>query len=168
MKALCLVAHPDDCVIFAYSFIHNHPEYNWTVCYLTYTESDARGQEFVNFWSRRNIETQFLGYVDDWHDIENNQLSFDEESAWNDIQLVMTGQDLVLTHDRQGDYGHIHHEFVSCATASHPNRITFAGPGKGTVKYSIEPGVYALDELPLHRDIIASFHPHIHLNEYTI
>jgi LmbE family N-acetylglucosaminyl deacetylase len=37
MKALCLVAHPDDCVIFAYSYIYNHPEHNWTIGYLTYT-----------------------------------------------------------------------------------------------------------------------------------
>jgi len=42
MKALCLVAHPDDCVIFAYSYIYNHPEMSWTICYLTYTEQAER------------------------------------------------------------------------------------------------------------------------------
>lgn len=168
MKALCMVAHPDDCVIFAYGFIHNHPEYEWTICYLTYTEQDARGREFADFWQRRNIKTKFLGYVDDWHDIENKQISFDTESAWIDIQSAIAGEDLVLTHNTEGEYGHLHHVFVNQASANHPNRVTFAGPGQGTVKYSIEPGIYSSDELPMHRDIIFGFHPHIHTNEYTL
>ena len=168
MKAVCVVAHPDDCVIFAYSFIHNHPEYQWTICYLTYTAVDPRGQEFVNFWSKRNCKTKFLGYVDDWHDIENKRISFDKDAAQADIQLVIVDYDLVLTHDAEGDYGHIHHVFVNQAAGNHTNLVTFAGPGQGTVKYTIEPGVYSLDEFPLHRDIVAGFHPITHTNEYKL
>jgi LmbE family N-acetylglucosaminyl deacetylase len=168
MNAMVIVAHPDDCVIFAYSFIHNHPEYSWTICYLTYCETDPRGQEFVKFWNRRGITTQFLGYLDDWHDIENKRISFDESCAKADIQNIIADQDLILTHNEQGDYGHLHHVFVNQATASHPNRITFAGPGQGTVKYTIESGVYSLSELPMHQEIIAAFHPIIHTNEYKL
>lgn len=168
MKAMCVVAHPDDCVIFAYSFIHAHPQYDWTVCYLTYTASNPRGAEFFNFWTKRNIKTKFLGYVDDWHDIENGRISFDEDSAWADIQSAIADQDLILTHNAEGDYGHIHHVFVNRATANHPNIITFAGPGQGTVKYTIEPGVYSLAELPLHQDVVAGFHPNVHTNEYKL
>ena len=168
MKAVCVVAHPDDCVIFAYSFIHNHPEYQWTICYVTYTAADSRGQEFVNFWNKRNCKTKFLGYVDDWHDIENKHISFDEELARADIQSTIADYDLVLTHNAQGDYGHIHHVFVNQAAGGHPNLVTFAGPGQGTVKYTIEPGVYSLDEFPLHRDIVAGFHSTTHTNEYTL
>ena len=39
-----IVAHPDDCVIFALSYIYNHPEHKWTIGYLTYTAQDPRGQ----------------------------------------------------------------------------------------------------------------------------
>jgi LmbE family N-acetylglucosaminyl deacetylase len=127
MKAMCVVAHPDDCVIFAYSFMHAHPQYEWTVCYLTYTKNDARGLEFFNFWNRRSIKTRFLGYQDDWHDIQNDRISFDEDSARKDLQLAIADQDLILTHNEQGDYGHLHHVFVNQATSDHPNRITFAG-----------------------------------------
>jgi len=165
---MCVVAHPDDCVIFAYSFIHNHPEYEWTICYLTYMQSDPRGQEFSNFWFRRNIKTKFLGYLDDWHDIENKCISFDENCAKADIQKSIADQDLILTHNEQGDYGHLHHIFVNQATAGHPRRVTFAGPGQGTVKYSVESGVYNLDELPMHREVIAGFHSTTHTNEYYI
>jgi LmbE family N-acetylglucosaminyl deacetylase len=168
MNAICVVAHPDDCVIFAYSFIHNHPEYKWTICYLTYTDWSDRGCELANFWQRRNIPCIFLGYVDDYHDIENKQISFNVEQADREIKNIIKGYTLVLTHDNEGDYGHLHHAFVNQATLDHPHRVTFAGPGQGTVKYSIEPGVYTLDELPMHRDIIASFHPKTHTNEYTL
>lgn len=168
MKAMAMVAHPDDCVIFAYSFMHNHPEYSWTVCYLTYTESDSRGKEFAEFWRRRNVAVKFLGYQDNWHDIENNKISFDEQSARQDIQRIIADQDLVLTHDQNGDYGHIHHKFVNNCTHGHACRVTFAGPGKGTVKYSVKPGTYSLDELPLHKNVIAGFHTLDHTNEYTV
>ena len=75
MKALCLVAHPDDCVIFGYSYIYNHPEYDWTVAYLTYQAHEPRAQEFITFWGKRNIPVRFLGFVDDWHDQEQQQLT---------------------------------------------------------------------------------------------
>lgn len=168
MKAICMVAHPDDCVIFAYSFIHNHPEYTWTICYLTYTSDDSRGQEFVKFWNKRGIETKFLGYIDDWHDIENERISFNEDGAYTEIQSTILDYDLVLTHNAEGEYGHIHHVFVNRATAIHNNQVTFAGPGQGTVKYTIEPGVYSLDEFPLHKEIVAGFHSVVHTNEYKL
>ena len=164
MKAIAMVAHPDDCVIFAYSYIHNHPEYAWTICYLTYCEWQA--QEFRQFWNRRNIPTIFLGYRDDYRDIENKRISFDVAQAQREIGNIISNYDLVLTHDENGDYGHLHHVFVNQATAGHPCRVTFAGPGSGTVKYSVEPGAYSLDELPLHRDVIAGFHSNTHTNEY--
>jgi hypothetical protein len=168
MKAVAMVAHPDDCVIFAYSYIHNHPEYAWTVCYLTYTESDARGQEFATFWSQRNVATKFLGYVDDWHDIENQRISFNEHCACQDIELAIADQDLLLTHDENGDYGHIHHVFVNRCTVGHPQRVTFAGPGRGNVKYSVPADMYSLDELPMHKEIIKEFHKQGHQNEYIV
>ena len=77
MKAMAMVAHPDDCVIFAYSFIHHYPQFDWTVCYLTYTEHDARGCEFAKFWRARGVATNFLGYIDDYHDLETGVCSFD-------------------------------------------------------------------------------------------
>ena len=167
MKAVTVVAHPDDCVIFAYSYMHNHPEYAWTIVYLTYAEWEPRAQEFRQFWNRRNVTTIFLGYRDNYRDIENKKISFDEIQAAQEIASIITDYDLVLTHNKDGDYGHLHHVFVNQCTVSHPHRVTFAGPGQGTVKYFIEPGVYSLDELPMHREIIQSFHQISHTNEYT-
>lgn len=166
MKALCLVAHPDDCVIFAYSYIYHHPEYEWTVGYLTYTEQEPRGFEFQKFWNQRNIPVVFLGFEDHWHDNEQKQLTrwrgTDAEAAcWN----LARDFDLVLTHDEHGDYGHIHHQLVYDSVKQHPNTVTFAPPGQGNT-YILPSTAYSLDELPLHKDIIAGFHSSTHKNSY--
>jgi LmbE family N-acetylglucosaminyl deacetylase len=166
MKAMAMVAHPDDCVIFAMGYIVNHPEYDWTVCYLTYTESHERGQEFTKFWNTRGVAVKFLGYLDQWNFVKNCPGDIDEELASRDIQSIIADQDLVLTHAEDGDYGHLHHVMVNRATQHHPHRVTFAAPGHGTVKYTVPADAYSLDELPLHQQIIAGFHLNTHINEY--
>jgi hypothetical protein len=169
MKAMAMVAHPDDCVIFAYSFMHHYKHFNWTLCYLTYTEHDARGHEFVNFWKSRGVETKFLGYIDDYHDLETGICSFNIAHATESIKKIIKDQDLILTHDHNGDYGHLHHQFINKVVCSNHNHVvTFAGVGQGNVKYTIEPGVYSLDEFPLHKDIVSSFHQLAHVNEYAV
>lgn len=166
---MALVAHPDDCVIFAYSFMHHYKHLDWTVCYLTYKETDDRGKEFAEFWSKRDIPTQFLGFRDDWNFVKEQQLGFNSTEATDAIEKVIKDQDLILTHDHNGDYGHIHHKFISNVVCnSYTPVVCFAGPGKGNVKYSIEADVYNLDEFPLHRDIVAGFHTGSHTNEYTV
>jgi LmbE family N-acetylglucosaminyl deacetylase len=164
---MALVAHPDDCVIFAYSYIHNHPEYEWTVCYLTYNEQDPRGQEFSDFWRRRGVQVKFLNHPDHWNTEKNCPGEIDFDTARRDIEQVVADQDLVLTHNADGEYGHPHHKLVHQASQNHPCRVLFAKFGDGNERYTIEPGVYSLDEFPLHRDIVSTFHTKLHVNEYT-
>lgn len=166
MKALCLVAHPDDCVIFGYSYIHNHPELAWNIGYLTYTADSERGAELAAFWQRRNIPSVFLGFVDDYHDQEQQQLlHWSSANAAAKCAELAAQYDLVLTHDEHGDYGHIHHQVVHDAVKHHSNLITFAKPGQGTT-YTVPPGTYTLDELPMHGEIVAGFHGTAHQNSY--
>jgi LmbE family N-acetylglucosaminyl deacetylase len=166
MKAMTMVAHPDDCVIFAYSYMHHHPKYTWTVCYLTYTERDPRGQEFLEFRRRRNVAVRFLGHLDQWNIEKNCPGKIDFVKAQQDIQQAISDQDLVLTHNSQGEYGHPHHVLVHLATTAHPRRVVFANPGEGTVRYSLDDSAYTLDEFPLHRAIVSGFHANGHVNEY--
>jgi LmbE family N-acetylglucosaminyl deacetylase len=166
MKALCMVAHPDDCVIFALSYIHNHPEISWHICYLTYCECEPRARELKEFWAKRNIPCIFLGYIDDYRDIENKKISFNEEQARREISNIIQPYDMVLSHDQEGDYGHIHHRLVHSAVKQHPNVVTFAPPGEGTVTLTVPPDTYTIDELPLHGEIVRGFHPITHQNDY--
>lgn len=168
MKALCLVAHPDDCVIFGYSYIHNHPEMDWAICYLTYCEWDPRGRELRDFWHKRGIACIFLGYKDDYRDIENKQISFNQDQARGEIGNIIKAYDLVLTHNQLGEYGHLHHVFVHDCAKDHPGLVTFADLDSGTVTYIVPPGTYDPAELPQHGDVIKTFFPDgIHRNNYT-
>lgn len=169
MKALCLVAHPDDCVIFAYSFIYNHAQLDWTVGYLTYTADSDRGQEFVKFWNQRNIATVFLGFKDHWHDNEQKKLlHWTQQQAVDACRKLSQDYDLVLTHDHNGDYGHIHHQVVHDSVADHPGLVTFARPETGTDTYQVPLSAYDPSELPLHADVIKGFHYDIHSNSYHV
>jgi LmbE family N-acetylglucosaminyl deacetylase len=166
VKALCLVAHPDDCIIFAYSYIHAHPEHTWSIGYLTYTAQDPRGAEMSAFWQRRNIDTVFLGFEDHWHDNEQKRFTcWDPEHARQACWNLANKYDLVLTHDEHGDYGHIHHRIVHDAVKHHPRLVTFAPPGQG-VTYTVPAGTYNISELPMHGEIVQGFHHNEHRNSY--
>lgn len=168
MNALCMVAHPDDCLIFGYSYIYNHPEHNWTMGYLTYTAQDPRGREIAAFWQRRNIPCVFLGYVDDYRDLESKKISFDTAAAAQDIRALAAKYDLVLTHDHNGDYGHLHHVFVHDCVQEHAGLVKFADLSGGTVTHTVPAGTYTWDELPQHQDIVRAFFPETyHRNNYT-
>jgi hypothetical protein len=169
MKALCMVAHPDDCVIFGYSFIYRYQKLDWTIGYLTYTEESPRGSEMAAFWRRRGIKTVFLGFEDDYADQQQQRLTrWSGNVARQRIQELAQGAELVLTHDAAGDYGHIHHQLVHNALANHENLVTFAPHGQGTNRLVIPPGVYDPSEMPTHSDIISSFHSMGHINEYVV
>lgn len=167
MKATAIVAHPDDCVIFAWSFIQHHPWLEWSVCYLTYQEHDDRAKELSQFWNDKNIPVHFLGYIDEHKDLETGRCSFDTNRASIDIRNHVANQAIVLTHDSKGDYGHLHHKFVhDVVAACHDRVVTFADNQSGNVEYFIENPDYS--SLQIHRDIVQSFHINGHRNRYLI
>jgi LmbE family N-acetylglucosaminyl deacetylase len=177
MKALCLVAHPDDCIIFGYGYIHAHPEHDWTIGYLTYTEQDPRGTEISQFWNRRGIKCVFLGFEDNanaierqlhtqWRDRRMRQRQWHNHEAEHACWNLACGYDLILTHNEDGDYGHLHHKLVYNSVAQHHRVIQFSQYREKTVTYTVPPDTYRLDEVPLHSEIIGSFHPVEHQNSY--
>lgn len=169
MKAACVVAHPDDCVIFALSLIQRLDWVSWRIIYVTYQSQDSRAREIEDFWHQRGIMTRFLGYRDDWHDIELGKCSFDTDSAAQDIARAISAADFVLTHDARGDYGHVHHQWVHSAV--HPHHaavITFAPPGAGTHSFAMDPDTVDLASLPLHAETIRSFHRNQWRNAYHV
>lgn len=166
MKALCLVAHPDDCVIFAYPYIYHHIHYAWTIAYLTHESKDDRAREMSQFWQRRGIDTVFLGFEDHYDDDQQKKFTrWLPESAVLACRDLAGQYDLVLTHDANGDYGHIHHKLVHEAVTNHLGLVTFSPPGQGT-KYILPQDAYSIDELPVHAHVIQAFHFGQHVNYY--
>ena len=157
MRAVALVAHPDDCVIFAWPFIEAHPEFTWEIVYLTYRPNDPRAREVTAYWTRRNVPVCFLGYTDTWLDMVREKISFNTEKAGIDINNAVEGVDLILTHNKDGDYGHIHHKFVNSAvTQNGIPKVYFASTFNYNKEYIVHEPVDAL-ELPLHRSVIEEF-----------
>lgn len=154
-RALCMVAHPDDCVIFAMPYIMNHRAYDWTIGYLTYTAHSDRGREIMAFWQRRGVDCVFLGFEDHWHDQEQQRFTrWDPTDAKSACQNLATQFDLVLTHAADGEYGHIHHVLVHEAVKTCDEIITFARPGTSHIRFSIDRSQLNLEELPMHRAVI--------------
>jgi hypothetical protein len=159
MKAVCLVAHPDDCIIFAYAFINHFKNYNWHIVYLTHEEYSPRGQEIRNFWNKRKIKTSFLGFNDNPEDTPKNQITFDKNLACDTMRQLVKDYDIILTHGMAGEYGHIHHKFIWQCLRNFPNLITFAYNRKIlSLAYTLPESTYDLAEVPLHADIIKLFH----------
>lgn len=164
-----MVAHPDDCVIFGWSFMYNQAHMHWTVAYLTYESSADRGRELASFWQRRGIPCVFLGHTDDHRDLATGRCSFDQNQARQQIQSLIADYDIVLTHDSQGDYGHLHHRFVhDCVVSVHARTITFAPITGSGMLFHVPSGGLDINELPLHAAIIRDFHQHQHANRYHV
>ena len=168
MKALCLVAHPDDCIIFAYPFIHHHPDYEWTICYLTYDELSGRGKEMLRFWNKRNVDVKFLQFEDNCNDRDTNEISFSTDDAKEVIISLVQDYDVVLTHNQHGDYGHIHHKFIYDCLDDHSNVITFADTNNCDIVYDLPVGTYTLSEIPIHAKAISKFHIIFHSCGYNL
>jgi len=172
MKAICVVAHPDDCIIFAYAFIYNHPNYDWDIAYVTNEQESPRGLEIKKFWNKRGIRTLFLGFEDKVEDhFINHRISFDTDQANAKIQSLVKDYDLILTHNTNGEYGHIHHKFINKCLNKFKNVVTFNYERSfykfKMLDYKFPANSYDLAEVPLHADVIAKFHkPNIFGNVY--
>lgn len=167
MKAACFVAHPDDCVIFARPFIDLFDSWSWHIFYLTYELHQPRVVEMKNYWyNQRNIPVTSLGYVDTHLDMVNNKISFNEEIAAKEIQGIISKFDLVLTHNPDGDYGHIHHKFVSTAVTEMKKPIVYFASQQQS-NFETETVNLDLEQFPLHKDVIQGF-TNVNLGRYFI
>ena len=157
MKAVALLAHPDDCIIFARPFIENYKTFSWTLVYLTYTDTDPRAKEISKYWQALGIPCVFLGMIDDYRDIENNHISFDTALAEQLIVAQCESVDLILTHNANGEYGHIHHKFVNAVADSIDKPKVYFGETDNYNKEYIIVDNIDLEQFPLHKAVIAQF-----------
>lgn len=156
MKAVVVVAHPDDCLIFARPYIDAHPTYDWSIVYLTYSSTDERAKEMSLYWNNRNIPTTFLGFIDDYRDIENETLSFSVEDATQAILSTVDG-DIILTHNDDGEYGHIHHKFVNAVVNQIDKpKVYFANTAHYNIQYTAISSL-TFDDFPLHKEVLQMF-----------
>lgn len=158
MNAVCLVAHPDDCIIFAYPFIYNHFKYNWNIVYLTYDKEHPRSKEVQLFWKNRGISTTFLGFWDNTADMFTQKLSFSKEFAIRAVCNAVKHYDFILTHNKDGDTGHIHHKFLYECVSDADHVVTFSKTYHEDWEYLLPRNAYNYSEIPLHSLAVSSCH----------
>jgi LmbE family N-acetylglucosaminyl deacetylase len=113
-RALCIVAHPDDCVIFGYHFILGNRQYRWTILYLILDNDSPRVEEMRGYWGRHSIEVSSLELPHDPPpaDLTNGRCSIPSAEARSAVEEATHEYDLILTHGEGGEYGHPHHIFL--------------------------------------------------------
>ena len=115
---LLIVAHPDDEVLWGGANLLREP--GWLVISATNRSNAGRREEFQKTMSYFNV-TQFQMY-----DVEDVYIDEDEDGATQKVNQLFDNSEfeqalaelskkqwkLVLTHNTQGEYGHIHHKKV--------------------------------------------------------
>jgi LmbE family N-acetylglucosaminyl deacetylase len=123
VNALALVAHPDDELLFAGALMAARSEWTWQAVALTGGE---RAAQFPGL---------SLGFADEWRII-----SVPEARAWKAaVDGLDLSPDVVVTHNRMGEYGHPHHMTVhKIAHELYPNVWDFLVDAETSVGYQVE------------------------------
>ncbi len=113
MKALLVVAHPDDETVFLGGYLRKHSFYDWTIVSVTHSLNSKRGEEFQKACEYYNARPIMLGFPDEL------EKSLGEDRLKQDLaQINFKDYGLVISHNSEGEYGHLHHIEVGKAVRS--------------------------------------------------
>ncbi len=111
---LMIVAHPDDELLWGGAHLIKD---DYLVVCVTCGANLVRVNEFVQVMKETNDQYIMLGYPDktngerdNWDDHRNN--------IYRDIEDIINLKDwnMIVTHNPEGEYGHIHHKMTSALT----------------------------------------------------
>ena len=111
MKAIIIVAHPDDETIWAGGFVLDHPDWEWTVLSLCRAEDADRCPKFYTVCEKLGAQ----GIICDLDDSpEPADIDPEKDIAERVLKaLGKTKWDLCITHGANGEYGHPRHKQVN-------------------------------------------------------
>jgi hypothetical protein len=160
VRAVMVVAHPDDCVIFGWPFIMRYKHMDWKILYMTYDESHPRGHEIKEFWKVQGIEVDFCGVLDNHIDLDRGKIvSFDRKNVSEKILSKLNEHEILISHGMDGEYGHPHHIFVHDVLKEVDSPRVYFSKGDLANMYidGLLFGEQDLSKLTLHKDIIEGF-----------
>ncbi len=110
-KNLMVVAHPDDELLFGGTELMNK---DYVVVCVTCGASETRLKEFKKMMSYFNDEYIALGYPD-LVDGQRSEWNNEYNLIKNDLKNIIDFKnwDKIVTHNPDGEYGHIHHKMTS-------------------------------------------------------
>jgi LmbE family N-acetylglucosaminyl deacetylase len=156
VKALALVAHPDDCLIFGYHFITANKKFKWKIVYLTHAIDHPRFAEMFHYWNSLGVQVGTMGFVDDWDAVSKGKLGFKKTDAVTAINQATEGYDLILTHNFKGEYGHPHHIFLNKAVAKIKTPKVYFGdyPDYCNLLHTYDEDPYNIADFWLHQNVL--------------
>jgi glycosyltransferase involved in cell wall biosynthesis len=125
MRGLVVVAHPDDELLWFGGLLLRSREQDWTIACATHGPETERGRDFLEVCRRLGARPRQLGLRDevacllDEAALDAWLRGLAEEDAWQ----------VVLTHNRRGEYGHPHHRQVGRLASQHWPRAIHCGFG---------------------------------------
>ncbi len=116
INKLMIVAHPDDDYIWGGSHLIDD---DYLVVCVTCGVKRERAIEFKKAMDKTNDKYIMLGYPDKTNGKRDNWNSV-YDSITNDLKKIIEYKDweLVVTHNPDGEYGHIHHKMTSSIVTS--------------------------------------------------
>ena len=110
VKALLIVAHPDDETIFCGGTMITYPEWEWTVISMTNYDRSYEFKEAIESFKRLGVNIisyKILGQKDI---PQNRKATKEERLAWIEtIKAQNFSPDITFTHNEMGEYGHSAH-----------------------------------------------------------
>lgn len=160
VKALCFVAHPDDCIIYAKPFIDATPYIDWSILYLTYHKDHPRSIEISKYW---NEQTHHLGQPDYTLDNITGISSISEDLILDLIKPYLKGIRVILTHGEDGEYGHIHHKLVhNICKHNSIAKVFFSNKGLMLSNRQVD-----TKHLPIHKNAINKYYNPVRMYEIS-
>lgn len=118
-KKLMIVAHPDDETIFGGSHLIND---KYVVVCVTCGVKKSRVKEFKKVMNISEDDYIMLDYPDKVHG-KRSKWKKEYSHIEKDIQNIIESNDwdIIVTHNPDGEYGHIHHKMISKIVTKYAN-----------------------------------------------
>ncbi len=111
IKNVMIVAHPDDETLWGGADLEKE---DFLVICLTNGDNEVRKKEFMKTMEKTKDYGIILNYPDNPNHVKSTWEN-EKDAIYNDIDYIVNYKkwDKIITHNPEGEYGHIHHKFTS-------------------------------------------------------